>query len=72
MAASHPPSGWLSPPSHEAKSTRERLRTGDTAGQTDTGKSIDRLAYSFFFFMSKEWQVGNASTSADKADVSGS
>lgn len=39
MAVSHPLSGWLSLPSHEAKSTRERLRTGDMAGQTGPGKS---------------------------------
>lgn len=42
------PPGWprvthsLSLPSHDSKSTREHLRTGDMAGQTGLGKSKDR------------------------------
>lgn len=48
MAVSHPLSGWLSLPSHEAKSTKERLRTGDMAGQTGPGKSKGRRTRNLF------------------------
>lgn len=53
MAPSHQLSGWLSTPSHEAKSTRDRLRTSDSSGQTDPGKSRDRPVF-FFFFQREE------------------
>lgn len=33
---------WLSPLLHDSKSTRERLRTGDMAGQSGLGKSKER------------------------------
>lgn len=57
----------LSLPSHESKSTREHLRTGDMAGPTGLGKSKRRYRGNL---LKIEWQVGNVSNLDKKAGVS--
>lgn len=65
--------GWpadshsLSLPSHESKSTREHLRTGDMAGPTGLGKSKRRYRGNL---LKIEWQVGKVSNLDKKAGVS--